>query len=90
MPPSLTVFGTVSASTTLIHGVHGIATKYAAAALMSSSLIPLAIVIIVLVLALRGSALFLTPLLKSFMVWMKYSTGSAETAAFSGRPLPFG
>jgi hypothetical protein len=42
------------------------------------------------VLALRGSALFRSPLLKSIIVWMKYEFGKPATPAFSGRPLPFG
>ena len=84
------VFGTVFVSTTLIHGVHFIEPKYSAAALISSSVMPLAIAIMTFVFALRGSALFRAPLLKSSIVWMKYETGRPDTPAFSGRPLPFG
>ena len=53
------VFGTVLVSTTLIHGVHFMAPKYSAAALISSSVMPFAMAIITFVLALRASALFL-------------------------------
>ena len=61
----------MSASTTLIHGVHFIEPKYAAAALISSSVMALAILAMRFVLPLRGSALFRAPLLKSSMVCMK-------------------
>ena len=39
IPPRLTIFGTVLASTTRTHGVHGIAPKYTAASLISSAVI---------------------------------------------------
>ena len=71
MPPWMRVFGTVLASTTLIHGVHFIEPKYSAAALISSSVIAFAIAIIALVFAFRGSALLRTPFRKSSIVWMK-------------------
>src|SRR6185295_16824370 len=89
-PPLMRVLGTVSASITLIHGVHGIAPKYSADALISSGVIALAIAIMALVFAFRGSALLRLPLLKSFICWMKYSTENPEAGAFSARPLPFG
>ena len=54
MPPAIRVFGTMFASTTLIHGVHFIEPKYSAAALVSSSVMPLAIAIITFVLPFRG------------------------------------
>ena len=47
------------------------APKYSADALISSSVIPLAMAIIAFVLAFRVSALFLASFLKSFIVWMK-------------------
>src|SRR3954471_7639576 len=90
IPPAMRVFGTVAASTTLIQGVHGIAAKYLGAAFTSSPVIALAYAIIRLVLLLRGSALFLASDLKSAIVWTKFDTGSPDTPAFSGRPLPFG
>ncbi len=66
MPPALRVFGTVGLSTTLIHGVfQGICAKYSAAAFISASLIPFAIVVITFVLPLRESALFRRSFLKS-------------------------
>ena len=71
MPPAIRVFGTMAASTTLIHGVHFIEPKYSAAALVSSSVMPLAIAIITFVLAFRVSALFRAPFLKSAIVCMK-------------------
>src|SRR5262249_62430710 len=90
IPPALRVFGTVGLSTTLIHGVfHGICAKYSAAAFISASLMPLAMVVITFVLPLRESALFLRSLLKSSSCCRKYAIGSPETEAFSGRPLPF-
>src|SRR5437868_7697597 len=89
MPAALRIFGTVGLSTTLIHCVfHGIFEKYSAAAFISSSLIPLAIVVITAVLALRGSAVLRRSLRKSCNCWRKYATGKPETDAFSGRPLP--
>ena len=51
---------------------------------------PFAYAIMRFVFALRVSALFLASALKSAIVWTKYATGSPETPAFSGRPLPFG
>ena len=83
IPPRLSIFGTVLASTTRTHGVHGIAAKYSAAVLISSGVIALAMAIMRLVLALRGSALLRTPLRKSFICWMKYDTGNPEMPAFS-------
>src|ERR1051325_3851715 len=88
MPPAIRVLGTVLVSTTLIHGVHFMEPKYSAAALISSSDIPLAMAIMVFVLALRGSALLRLSLLKSDICWRKYDTGKPATPAFSGRPLP--
>src|SRR4051812_45055132 len=89
MPPALRVFGTVGLSTTLIHGVfHGICAKYCAAAFISSSLMPLAIIVMTFVLALRGSALLRRSFRKSWSCCRKYATGRPETDAFSGRPLP--
>src|ERR1700676_696827 len=79
------VLGTVFASTTLIHGVHFIEPKYSAAALISSSVMFFANWIMRLVLALRGSALLRLPSLKSFMVWMKYSTDRPLSHAFYTR-----
>src|SRR5688572_12864806 len=90
MLPWMRVFGTVLVSTTLIHVDHGIEPKYAADCLISSSVIALAMAIILLVLAFRGSALFLRSFLKSIIVWMKYASDNPATPAFSGRPLPFG
>ena len=84
------VFGTIFASTTLIHGVHFIPSKYSAAALISSSLIFFANWLMRFVLFLRGSALFRLPILKSFIVWMKYSVERPLMPAFSARPLPLG
>ena len=49
------VFGTVSVSTTRIHGVHFIDEKYSAAALISSSVMSFAASIIWAVFGLRGS-----------------------------------
>src|SRR5437868_8387525 len=90
MPAALRVFGTVGLSTTLIHCVfHGICAKYCAAAFISSSDMPLAIVVMMLVLALRGSDVLRRSCLKSSSCWRKYATGRPETDAFSGRPLPF-
>ena len=71
MPPRLTIFGTLSASTTLIHGVHFIAPKYSADALISSGVMAFAIAIMAFVLAFRGSALLRSPSRKSFICWMK-------------------
>ena len=71
MPFALRVFGTVLVSITLIQGVHFMEPKYSAAALISSSVMFLANLIMRLVLFLRGSALLRAPFLKSFMVWMK-------------------
>src|SRR6185436_16339537 len=89
MPAALRVFGTVAASTTLIHGVfHGIFAKYSAASFISASLIPLAMVVITPVLPLRGSDVLRRSFLKSSSCWRKYATGRPETDAFSGRPLP--
>ena len=65
------VLGTVSVSTTLIHGVHGIEPKYSAVALISSSVMAFAIAIMAFVLAFLGSALLRLPLLKSFICWIK-------------------
>ena len=45
-PPATRVLGTVAVSTTLIHGVHFMDPKYSAAALISSSVIALAMAII--------------------------------------------
>ena len=90
MPPAMRVFGTVSVSTTSIHGVQRIALKYSAAARISSSVIATAKPVISGVFGLRGSALARRPFLKSYICWMKYSFGKPTTLAFSGRPLPFG
>src|SRR5262245_58882697 len=90
IPPAIRVFGTVFVSTTLIHGVHFIEPKYCADALISSSVIAFAMAIMMFVLAFLESALFLAPLLKSAIVWMKYDGGRPDTPAFSGRPFPFG
>ncbi len=67
MPPSLSIFGTVFVSTTLIHGVHFIDPKYSAACLISSGVKPFAIAIMALVLPFRGSALLRRSLRKSFI-----------------------
>src|SRR5882724_1725163 len=80
------VFGAILDSTTLIHGVHFIEPKYAAAAAISSSVMFFANWIMRFVLFLRGSALFRFPFLKSLIVWMKYSDESPLTPAFSARP----
>src|SRR5262249_51883859 len=90
MPPCIRVLGTCAVSTTLIQGDHFIDPKYSAAALISSGVMPLAIVIITFVLALRGSALLRTSALKSLICWIKYAVGRPATPAFSGRPLPLG
>src|SRR5215831_18150696 len=55
MPLFGLVFGTVALSTTLIQGVAGMAVKYLAAALISSSVIDFAKFSISWVLGLRGS-----------------------------------
>ena len=89
MPPRLTIFGTVAASTTRTQGDQGIAPKYADASLISSGVIAFAIVIIRFVFVFRASALFRLPDAKSLIVWMKYDTGRPDTGAFSGRPLPW-
>ena len=66
MPAALRVFGTVAASTTLIHCVfHGIFPKYSAAIFISSSLMPFAIVVMTPVFALRGSDVLRRSFLKS-------------------------
>ena len=70
-PPAMRVFGTMAASTTLIQGVHFIEEKYSAAALVSSSVMPLAMAIMTFVLPLRESALLRAPFLKSAIVCMK-------------------
>src|SRR6185312_3096169 len=89
MPAALRVFGTVALSTTLIHCVfHGIFEKYSAASFISSSLMPFAIVVMTPVLALRESDVLRRSLLKSWSCCRKYATGSPDTDAFSGRPLP--
>ena len=67
MPAESRVFGTLSVSTTLIQGVHFIAPKYSAADLISSSVIALAYTIMRFVFFFCASALFLRPLLKSFI-----------------------
>jgi hypothetical protein len=67
MPPRLTIFGTVLASTTRIQGVHFMAPKYSALTLISSGVIAFAIVIIAFVFAFAGSALLRSPLRKSFI-----------------------
>ena len=54
--PAIRVFGTISVSTTRIHGVHLIAAKYSAASFTSSSVIAFARSIIVFVFGFRGSA----------------------------------
>ena len=69
-PAVMCVFGTMSVSTTLIHGVHFIELKYCAAALISSSVMVLAKPAMRLVLAFRGSALLRMPFLKSSSVCM--------------------
>ena len=72
MPPAIRVFGTVSVSTTRIHGVHFIDEKYVAAAFISSSVMAFANAIILLVFAFLVSALFLASFLKSSIVCTKY------------------
>ena len=57
MPPRLSIAGTLSVSTTRIHGVHLILPKYSAVIAISSGVNAFAIVIIAFVFALRGSAL---------------------------------
>jgi hypothetical protein len=64
--------------------------KYCATAFISSSVITFAKPAIALVFALRPSALFLAPFLKSAIVCTKYVYGRPATGAFSGRPLPLG
>ena len=71
MPPKIRVFGTVSVSTTSIHGVQRIEPKYSAAARISSSVIAAAKPAINGVFGLRGSALSRRPFLKSYICWMK-------------------
>src|SRR4051812_1689778 len=89
MPAALRVLATVGLSITLIHGVfHAIFPEYSAAAFISSSLMPFAIVVMTAVLALRGSDVFRRSLRKSWSCWRKYATGRPDTDAFSGRPLP--
>ncbi len=73
MPFTPLTFGTMSVSTTLIHGVAGIAEKYFAAALISSSVIDLAKLAIRPVLVLRGSEVLRSPFLKSVSCWTMYS-----------------
>ena len=73
MPPWGRVFGTTAASTTLIHGVAGIAAKYLAASLISSSVIDFAKPAIKPVLPLRGSEVLRAPFLKSMSCWTMYS-----------------
>jgi len=67
------VFGTVALSTTLIQGVAGIAVKYMAANLISSSVIAFANPVINPVLAFLGSEVLLAPFRKSIICCMKYS-----------------
>ena len=90
MWPTLPVLGTELVSTTLIHGVDFMAAEIfsrglhvfvghaAANRFMNSAL------------SLLESAVLRAPLLKSAIVWTKYSTGSPEMLVFSERPLPFG
>ena len=72
IPPAMRVFGTVSVSTTRIHGLHFIAPKYWAACLISSSVMFFANEIMRFVLAFLVSELFLLSFLKSIIVWTKY------------------
>ena len=72
------VFGTIFVSTTRIHGVHLMAEKYSAAALISSSVMALAKSIIVFVFGFRGSAVCRTPLRKSWSWRTKYATGRPD------------
>src|SRR5262245_9335646 len=72
IPPAIRVFGTVSVSTTRIHGVHFIDEKYDAAALISSSVMAFAKAIILFVFPFLVSALFRRSFLKSIMVCTKY------------------
>ena len=65
------VFGTVSVSTTRIHGLHFIAPKYWAACLISSSVMFFANEIIRLVFAFLVSELFRLSFLKSIIVCTK-------------------
>src|SRR5262245_27222252 len=73
MPFCGVLLGTLALSTTVIQGVAGIAVKYCAAALISSSLIILATLAIRPVLAFLGSDVFLAPLRKSIICCTKYS-----------------
>jgi hypothetical protein len=90
IPFSGLVFGTVALSNTVIQGVAGMAVKYCAATLISSSVIIWAKRVIRPVLAFLGSDVFLAPLRKSIICWMKYSYVRPVMLAFSGRPLPLG
>src|SRR5579862_487072 len=90
MPADRRVFGTVSVSTTLIHGDGPIDPKYSAAAFTSSSVMAFAIWTIRPVLVLRVSALVRRPFLKSAICCVKYATGKLAMPEFSGRPRPFG
>jgi hypothetical protein len=65
MPLAIFVFGTISASITLIHGVHFIELKYSAAAFVSSSVMDFANPIMMFVLAFLVSELLRAPLLNS-------------------------
>ena len=87
MPPAMRVFGTVFASTTLIHGVHFIAAKYSAAAFVSSSVMPLAMAIMTFVLFFLVSALLRAPDLKSAIVCMKYRHRQARDPRVFGTAL---
>jgi hypothetical protein len=73
MPPAIRVFGTVSVSTTLIHGAHFIDEKYVAAALISSSVIAFANWTMRPVFVFRVSELLRASFLKSDIVFTKYS-----------------
>ncbi len=73
MPLLGLVFGAVSLSITLIHGVAGIAEKYLAAALISSSVSDFAKLAIRPVLVFRGSEVFRAPFLKSVSCCTMYS-----------------
>src|SRR6266436_276746 len=84
IPPAGLVFGTVSLSTTLIQGVAGIAEKYFAATLMSSSVIDLANPAISAVLPFRGSEVFRAPFLKSVSCCTMYSNGAGAAGAAGG------
>ena len=84
------VLGTVSVSTTLIQGVHGIELKYCAAALISSSVMALAKLAMRTALAFLGSALLRAPFLKSFEGLHEIRIGQAGDAGILGAALAVG